>query len=160
MCVCARAHARSWAGGWLGGWIIAHVITSLMLYSVWCNLLLKYFYSHIHLGLTATILPSSSSAVMVNTSPLQSSLTPVLQLPSMEYNQKNFSVVSQPSSLVSIARDTHSTTSPVTTLSIVECLTTSNSVVTSISGQHVSTVTDIAGVKICICMHVHTYIST
>ena len=45
------------------------------------------------------------------------------------------------SSLVSIASDTHTTTSPVTTLSVVECLTTSSSVVTSISGQHVSNIT-------------------
>ena len=125
-----------------------------MLYGVIC--FIKYFHSCIHnyvLGLTVTILPSSSSTVMVNTLSLQSSLTPVLQLPSMEYNQKNFSVVSQPSS--SIVSDTHTTTSPVTTVSVVECLTTSSSVVTSISGC-VSTVTDIAGVKMCICMRVRT----
>ena len=57
----------------------------------------------------------------------------------MEYSQQNILVVSQPSSLVSIVSDTHTTTSPVTTLSVVECLTTSSTVVTSISGQHVST---------------------
>ena len=59
--------------------------------------------------------------------------------------QQNILVVSQPSSLVSIVIDTHSTTSPVTTLSVVECLTTSSGVVTSISGQHVSTITTTAG---------------
>ena len=57
--------------------------------------------------------------------------------------QPNILVVSQPSSVVSIVNDTHTTTSPVTTLSVVECLTTSSSVVTSISGQHVSTITSI-----------------
>ena len=61
--------------------------------------------------------------------------------------QQNISVVSQPSSLVSIARDIHTTTIPVATLSVVECLTTSSSVVTSISGQPVSTITT-AGVYI------------
>ena len=56
----------------------------------------------------------------------------------MEHSQQN---ISQPNSNVSIVSDTHTTTSPVTTLSVVECLTTSGGVVTSISGQHVSTVT-------------------
>ena len=64
----------------------------------------------------------------------------------MEYSQQNIIIaVSQPSSLVSIVSDTHTTTSPVTTLSVVECLTTSSSVVTSISGQHVSAITTIEG---------------
>ena len=61
--------------------------------------------------------------------------------------QQNILVVSQPNSLVSIVSDTHTTTSPVTTLSAVECLTTSSSAVTSISGQYVSTITT-AGVCI------------
>ena len=61
--------------------------------------------------------------------------------------QQNILVVSQPNSLVSIVSDTHSTTSPVTTLSVVECLPTSSSIVTSISGQHVSAIT-IAGVYV------------
>ena len=64
----------------------------------------------------------------------------------MEYSQQNLVVVSQPSSLVSIVSDTHITTSPVTTLSVVECLTTSSSVVTSISGQDVSTIAIPAGI--------------
>ena len=55
--------------------------------------------------------------------------------------QQNVLVVSQPSSLVTIVSDNHTTTSPVTTLSVAECLTTSSNVVTSISGQHVSTIT-------------------
>ena len=62
-----------------------------------------------------------------------------MQSSSMEHSQQN---ISQPtSSLVSIVSDAYTTTCPVTTLSVVECLTTSSSVVTSISGQHVSTVT-------------------
>ena len=51
--------------------------------------------------------------------------------------QQNTLVVSQPSSLVSIVSDTHTTTSPVTALS--------STVVTSISGQHISTITTTAG---------------
>ena len=77
-------------------------------------------------GLVPTAVPKSSSTVIGDYS---------LQ------RQQNISVVSQTSSLVSIARDTHTTTSPVTTLSFVECFTTSSSVVTSISGQPVSTIT-------------------
>ena len=59
----------------------------------------------------------------------------------MEYSQH--SILLQPSSGVTIVSDTHFTfsCSPVTTLSVVDCLTTSSSVVTSISGQVVSTVT-------------------
>ena len=59
--------------------------------------------------------------------------------------QQNNLLVSQPNSLVSIVSDTNITTSPVTTLSVVECLTTSTSVATSTSGQHVSTITTTAG---------------
>ena len=57
------------------------------------------------------------------------------------------SVVSQPSSCVTIVSDTHTTISstPVTTVSVVECLTTNSSVVTSISGQDVSSITTTAG---------------
>ena len=61
----------------------------------------------------------------------------------MEYNQQN--IISQPSSCVTIVSDTHTNSNPVTTLSVVECLTTNNSVVTSISGQVISTVTTTAG---------------
>ena len=69
--------------------------------------------------------------------------------------QQNNLVVSQPSSLVSIVSDTHTTTSPVTTLSVVECLTTSSSVVTSISGQHVSAITTegVCLFSFCSCVH-------
>ena len=70
--------------------------------------------------------------------------------------QQNASIVSQPSSSVT---DIHTTTSPVTTLSVVECLATSSSVVTSISGQHVSTITT-AGVWLYIeslCRYVYTH---
>ena len=56
----------------------------------------------------------------------------------MEYSQ-------QSTSSITIVRDTHTTTSPVTALSVVECLTTSSSVVTSISGQDVSTITTTTG---------------
>jgi len=58
----------------------------------------------------------------------------------MEYTQQNISVVSQTSSNVTIVSDSHTTfsSSPVTTLSIVECLTTSISVVTHISGQAIA----------------------
>ena len=76
-----------------------------------------------YVGLSTTVDPNLSSAVMVNSSPLR---------------QQNILVVSQPSSSVT---DIHTTTSPVTTLSVVECLTTSSRVVTSISGQQVSTIT-------------------
>ena len=77
-------------------------------------------------GLIPTAVPKSSSTVIGHY---------LLQM------EQSISVVSQPSSLVSIARDTHTTTSPVMTLSFVECFTTSSSVVTSISGQPVSTIT-------------------
>ena len=76
--------------------------------------------------------------------------------------QSQQSILSQPSSLVSIVSDTHTTTSPVTTLSVVECLTTSSSVVTSISGQHVSTITTTAGTYVfhryIFCMYVRAFI--
>ena len=73
--------------------------------------------------------------------------------------QQNTLVVSQPSSLLSIVSDTHTTTSPVTTLSVVECLTTSSGVVTSISGQYISTITTTAGKynRIYICMYTCMY---
>ena len=63
----------------------------------------------------------------------------------MEYNQQNNS--SQPNSCVTILSDTHTTfsSSLVTTLSIIESLTTNSSVITSISGQVISTATTIAG---------------
>ena len=83
---------------------------------------------------------------MVKSIPQRSLPTPVMKSPSMEYSQHNI-LLSQPSSCVTIVSDTHTTFSciPVTTLSVVECLTTSSSVVTSISGQVISTVTPTAG---------------
>ena len=98
---------------------------------------------YIYVGLVPTAVPKSSSTVIGDYS---------LQ------RQQNILVVSQPSSLVSIARDTHTTTSPVTTLSVVECLTTSSSVVTSISGQQVSTITTPAGM--CITVWLCSYVIT
>ena len=95
-------------------------------------------------GLAPTAVPKLSSTVIDDYS---------LQ------RQQTILVVSQPSSLVSIARDTHTTTSPVATLSVVECLTTSSSVVTSISEEHVSTITT-AGVYILISYCVATYTYT
>ena len=58
--------------------------------------------------------------------------------------QQNILVESQSSSCVTISY-THTNTTPITTLSVVECLTTSSSVVTSISGQDMSTAIAIAG---------------
>ena len=57
---------------------------------------------------------------------------------SLPQRQQNVLLVSQsqPCSLVCTVSD-----SPVTTLSVVECLTTSSNKVTSIGGQHVSTIT-------------------
>ena len=83
-------------------------------------------------GLVPTAVPKSSSTVIDDYS---------LQ------RQQNILLVSQPSSVVSIVRDTHTTTSPVTTVSVVECSTTSSSVVTRIVEQYVSSITT-AGVYI------------
>ena len=74
--------------------------------------------------------------------------------------QQNIVVVSQPSSLVSIVSDTNINTSPVTTLSVVECLTTSSSVVTNISGQHVSTITTAGVYTLSYCVATYKYIYT
>jgi len=77
------------------------------------------------------VFSSSSSTVT------ESSFISLMKSPSMEYTQQNISVVSQPKSSITIVSNNHATFTsiPVTTLSVVECLTTSNSVVTSISGQ-------------------------
>ena len=93
-------------------------------------------------GLVPTAVPKSSSTVIDDYS---------LQ------RQQTILVVSQASSLVSIARDTLTTTSAVTTPSVVECFTNSSSAVTSISEEHVSTITT-AGVYILISYCVATYI--
>ena len=93
----------------------------------------------------STVLSSPCSTVTVNCLPQRSSITPVIKSPSMEYDHQN--ILSQPNSCVTIVSNTHTTFSsnPVTTLNVVEYLTTSNSVVTSISGQVISTVTTTAG---------------
>ena len=94
------------------------------------NTLYTFQFLYICIRLTSTDVSKLSSTEMVNCLPQR---------------QQDNLVVSQPSSLVSIVSDTHITTNPVTTLNVVECLTTSSSVVTSISGQHVSTITTTAG---------------
>ena len=94
---------------------------------------MHYVLISVYIGLIPTIISSSSSTVTVNCLPQR---------------QQNISVVSQPSSSVTIVSDTHTTISstPVTTVSVVECLTANSSVVTSISGQDVSTITTTSGV--------------
>ena len=84
------------------------------------------FNLYLHIGLVES---SSSSTIMVNCT----------------YQRKqNILVESQPSSCVTVSY-THNNTIPVTTLSVVECLTTSSSVDTSISGQDMSTAITTAG---------------
>ena len=85
-----------------------------------------------YIGLIPNVI-SSSSTVTVNC---------LLQ------RQQNISVVSQPSSGATIASHTHTTISstPVTTVSVVECLSTNSSIVTSISGQDVSNIMTTTGV--------------
>ena len=94
-----------------------------------------------------TVIPSMSSAVTVKCLPQGSSNVSVIKSCNVEYTQCNFSVVSQPSSSITIVSDSHTTfsSSPLTTLSVVECLTTSSSVVTSISGQAISAITTTTG---------------
>ena len=89
--------------------------------------------------IASTDVPSLCSTVTQRSS----ITTPV----SMEYSQHN--ILSQPSSCVTIVSDTHTTfsCSPVTTLSVVE---SSSSVVTSISGQVITTVTTTAGMYVSI----------
>ena len=93
--------------------------------------------------LTSAVLSSACSAVTVNCLPQRSSITPVIKSPSMEYSQQN--TLSQPSNCVTVVSDTHTTFSSSPTFSVVECLTTTSSVVTSISEQDVSTITITAG---------------
>ena len=78
-----------------------------------------------------------------------------MQSSSLEYAQQNILNVFQPSSCVSTVSDTLTTFSstPITTLGVVESLTTSSSVVTSISGEVISPVTTTTG------MYTHMYIS-
>ena len=77
-----------------------------------------------------TVISSLSSTVTVNCVPQR---------------QQNISVVSQPSNCVNIVSDTLTTISS-TPVSVVECLTTNSSVVTSISGQDVYSITTTSGV--------------
>ena len=87
-----------------------------------------------------TDFPTSSSTVKVNHLPQQSSIVSLMKPPNMEYIQQNISVVSKSNSSVTIVSDSYTTFSfsPVTTFSVVKCLTTSSSVVTSISGQAIA----------------------
>ena len=81
---------------------------------------------------------------MIDTVPQPSSIIPITKsLTVIQYSQPNISVISEPSSHVTIVSDTHTiiSSTPVTTVSVVECVITSSSVVTSISGQDVSTIT-------------------
>ena len=91
----------------------------------------------ITVGTALAILPSSVSTVKVNHLPKGSSPTLVLKLPRSQRNVKP-----QPSSCVTIVSDTRTmfSSSPVTTPSVVECLTTSSD-----TRQDISTVTTIAG---------------
>ena len=68
-------------------------------------------------------------------------------VPPSPQRQQNLILVSQPSSSGNSTIDTQAAvnSSLVTTFSVAECLTTSSSIVTSISGQHVSTITTTAG---------------
>ena len=102
-----------------------------------------YQYVLITVATASTVLSSSCSTVTVNCLPQRSSITPVIKSPSMEYSQQNN--LSQPSSCVTILSDTTFSSSPVTTFSVVDCLTTSSSVVTSVSEQAISTVTTTTG---------------
>ena len=110
----------------------------------------------ITLIVATTVSPSLISTVMVNSIPSQPSVSPIMQSLNMDNSQENISGASQPSSCVTIVSYTHTTvsSSSVTSLNVVECLTTSSSVVTSISGQDVyqadkddCTVTTISGMK-------------
>ena len=94
------------------------------------------------LTINSVLVPLSSSSLTVTFygSPQQPSVSPVTQSPGVKHSQQKIVAVSQPNSSTTIYIDTHTTTSPVTTLSVVECLTTSSSVVTSISGQGTSSV--------------------
>ena len=66
----------------------------------------------------------------------------------LSQRQQNRLIVSQPNNFQTVVGDTHitATTSPVTTLSIVESLTTSSAVVTSIGEQNISGTMTTAGV--------------
>ena len=105
------------------------VLAYLMIYYSVYNLCFNFY---LYVGLVSTVVPKSSSTVMVHCSPQR---------------QQNVLAVSQSSGCMSIENDSCSTSgsTPVTTLSVIEHLTTSSSVATSISGQLVSTITTTAG---------------
>ena len=88
---------------------------------------------HMYVCLIPYVISSSSSTLTGNHLPQR---------------QQNISVVSQPSSCVTIVSDTHTTISstPVTPMSVDKCLTTNSNVVTSISGQDVSSITTTTGI--------------
>ena len=71
-----------------------------------------------------------------------SSVTPVMKSCRIENSQHDIS--SQTSISVPVVNETHTSSTALTTLS-VECLAISSSVVTSISGQVISTITTTAG---------------
>ena len=82
----------------------------------------------------------SSSTRTIDGLPQQPSVTAVIWSCSVEYNQQNIVEVSQPSNCLTIYGDNHTVTSPITPLCVIECLTTSSSILTSISKQETSTV--------------------
>ena len=85
-----------------------------------------HFNHFTYIGLAPIVYTCSSLTVTVNC---------------LSQNQQSTVVVSQPSSHVTIVSDTHTIISPtpVTTVSVVECVTTSSSVVTGISGPTITT---------------------
>ena len=94
---------------------------------------------------------TSCSTASVNHLPQGSTTTPLIQSLTMEYSQQ------QSTNSVTIVSDTHTTTS------VVECLTTSSSLVTSVSGQAITTAT---GTYVCtytymyVCLYIRIYICT
>ena len=117
------------------------IFTDLVMYVLY----LHAYFIYCTLAEECDIVFSSLSSTLTG-----SSIASVMKPPSMEYTQQNISVVLQTNSSVTIVSDSHTTfsSSPVTTLGVVECLTTSNSVVTSISGQ--ATITINTGMYVCI----------
>ena len=103
-----------------------------------------------------TIGITSCSTASVTHLPQRSTTTPLIQSLTMEYSHQ------QSTSNITIVSDTHTTTSPVTTLSVLKCLTTSSSIVTSVSGQAVSRITMATGMYVCThtYMHISLYVRT
>jgi len=107
--------------------------------------LVTYIICVLYLFIYYTLAEEHSTVFSSLSSPVTGSS--VMKLPCMNYIQQNISVVSQPNISVTICSDSHNTfdSSPVTSLSVVEYLTTSSGVVTSISGQAISTITKTTG---------------